>query len=124
MSTHGIPALLCAQAAYAVVAAGYHALSIREKRAGRRPLHSESGGARFLVMVAYTASLGLGLARLDVAYRIAMAVFIVILGYGGLLVHLLRGPGDYYRSRAAWASPIAINVAGLALNITGLVAGA
>jgi hypothetical protein len=123
MSTHHIPALLLAQAVYAVVGAGYHLFSIRETRAGRRPLHAASGSARLWVMVAYGASLTLGLAGFDLAYRMAMAVSIVVIGYGGLLVHLPHRSSYEYRSWAAWATTIGIGIVGLILNIAGLIAG-
>jgi hypothetical protein len=123
MSTHHIPALLVAQAAYALVGAGYHLFSIRETRAGRRPLHAASGWARFWVMVAYGASLALGLVGFDLAYRIAMAVSIVVIGYGGLLIHLPHRPSYEYRSWAAWATTIGIGIVGLILNIAGLITG-
>jgi len=47
-----------------------------------------------------------------------MSLFISVLGYGGVVTHILRGPTDYYRTRSTWAAAIAINVVGLVLHVT------
>ncbi|WP_055715281.1 hypothetical protein [Streptomyces torulosus] len=91
-------ALLLAQVVYATVGVAYNVVSLRAVRAGRQPLSQGSAAAGLAVMLAYGASLSLGFAGLDVAYRAAMTLFIVVIGYAGLLVHLRRGPSEYYRT--------------------------
>lgn len=115
--------LLLAQVVYATVGVAYNLVSLRAVAVGRQPLSQGSAAAGLAVMLAYGASLSLGFAGLDVAYRAAMALSIVVIGYAGLLVHLRRRPIDYYRSRSAWTAAVVINTVGLLLNLTGLIVG-
>src|ERR1700739_483397 len=99
-----------------LLGAGYPLFSIRETRAGHRPLHAASGAARFWVMVAYGASLTLGLAGFDRVYRIAVGGPIVGIGSGALLIHLPHRSSYEYRGWAAWAPTIGIGIVALMLN--------
>lgn len=113
--------LLLMQACYAMAGIAYNLISLNNLKAGRRPLHQGSAWAGLAVMLAYTASLTLALTNLTLAYRIAMSLFIIVLGYGGVITHILRGPTEYYRTRSTWAAAIAINMVGLVLNVTAAI---
>lgn len=115
--------LLLAQAGYTAAGLAYNAISLLEARRGRPPLTRGPAALNAGIFVLYAATLVLGEFGFTTGYRIAMAVFAVLLGYGGVVVHLCRGPTDFYRSKAAWACAIAINSIGFALNLTGLVTG-
>lgn len=115
--------LFLAQVVYATAGVAYNLVSLRAVAVGRQPLSQGSVAAGLVVMLAYGASLSLGLAGFDLAYRSAMALFIVVIGYAGLAVHLRRGPSDYYRSCGAWTAAVVVNTVGLLLNLTGLTFG-
>lgn len=115
--------LLLAQVVYATAGVAYNLISLRAVAVGRQPLSHGSAAAGLAVMLAYGVSLSLGYAGLDLAYRVAMALFLVVIGYAGLIVHLRRGPSDFYRSRSAWTAAVVINTLGLLLNLTGLIVG-
>jgi hypothetical protein len=50
--------------------------------------------------------------------RVLMGASVVLLGYGGVITHLLNiGHLDLYQSVWTWAGAIGINGVGLALNL-------
>ena len=72
----------------------------------------------------YALSLWSGHAVFDTAYRAAMLCFVLVLGTGGVLAHLRRGPTQAYRSAFAWGAAILINGMGVVLNMAGALLGA
>jgi hypothetical protein len=115
--------LLPAQAGYTAAGLAYNAISLFEARHGRPPLTRGPAAINAGIFVLYAAALVLGAFGFTTGYRVAIAVFVVLLGYGGVVVHLRRGPTDFYRGKTAWVCAIAINGIGFALNLTGLVTG-
>ncbi len=70
-------------------------------------------------MLIYALCLLAGVYRKITAYRLAMAFFVVVLGYGGVVKHLLNYPDglSLYYSITAYVIAIGINVYGLVLNV-------
>lgn len=116
--------LLMLQVAYLWAALAFNALSAGLVLAGGRPLAPTNLGAASGVFALYALALWLGHAGHDVVYRVAMLLFVVVLGAGGVLAHLRRGMTQAYRSALAWAMAILINLAGVMLNVAGALTGA
>ena len=59
-----------------------------------------------------------GLMKNLILYRLLMGVSVVLLGYGGVITHLLNtGHMELYQSVWTWVGAIGINGFGLALNL-------
>jgi hypothetical protein len=66
----------------------------------------------------YGLFLSAGLMKNLTLYRVLMGVSVVLLGYGGVVTHLLNiGHLDLYQSVWTWAGAIGINGFGLVLNL-------
>ena len=69
-------------------------------------------------MSLYGLFLATGLMKNLGLYRVLMGASVVLLGYGGVITHLLNiGQLELYQSVWTWAGAIAINGFGLALNL-------
>ena len=69
-------------------------------------------------MSLYGLFLSAGLMKSPTLYRVLMAVAVVVLGYTGVLTHLLNiGHLELYQSIWTWAGAIGVNAFGLALNM-------
>lgn len=119
-----LPRLLAAQAAYGVVGIAYNVINLVLRQRGQQPLSDAPATAGIAAPVAYELTLLLAVVGADHAYRLAMVVAVLVLGYGGIVVHLTRGPTDYYLSTWTWTVAITVNSAGVALNLLGAVRGA
>ncbi|MBN1533749.1 MAG: hypothetical protein JXA20_13855 [Spirochaetes bacterium] len=111
--------LLALQVAYLLFGLAYNALSywlLSTGGAALAPTQPLAGGA---VMAAYGVCLIPGAMGHRILYRVFMAAAIPVLGYGGVIKHLMNFPGalHLYRSTAAWGAALAINCFGLALNL-------
>ena len=66
----------------------------------------------------YGLFLSAGLMKNLTLYRVLMGASVILLGYGGVVVHLLNiGHLDLYQSVWTWAGAIGINGFGLVLNL-------
>jgi hypothetical protein len=62
--------------------------------------------------------LSTGLMKSPALYRVLMTVAVVVLGYTGVLTHLLNiGHLELYQSVWTWAGAVGVNSFGLALNL-------
>lgn len=116
--------ILTLQIAYLCVALAFNALSASLALAGRKPLAPTNVVAASGVFALYALALWVGHTGFDTAYRAAMLCFVLVLGAGGVLAHLRRGPTQVYQSVVAWAAAIFINGAGVVLNVAGALLGA
>ena len=116
--------ILLLQIAYLCVALAFNALSASLALAGRKPLAPTNLVVASGVFALYALALWVGHAGFDAAYRAAMLCFVLVLGAGGVLAHLRRGPTQAYQSVAAWAAAILINGTGVVLNVAGAMMGA
>lgn len=116
--------ILLLQIAYLCVALAFNALSASLALAGRKPLAPTNLVVASGVFALYALALWVGHAGFDTAYRAAMLFFVLVLGAGGVLAHLRRGPTQAYQSVAAWAAAILINGTGVVLNVAGAMMGA
>ena len=69
-------------------------------------------------MSLYGLFLSTGLMKNLTVYRVLMIVAIIVLGYSGVLTHLLNfGHLELYQSVWTWAGAVGVNSFGLALNL-------
>jgi hypothetical protein len=101
-----VSSLLPAQAGYTAAGLAYNAISLFEARHGRPPLTRGPAAINAGIFVLYATALVLGAFGFTTGYRIAIAVFVVLLGYGGVVVHLRRGPTDFYRGKPPGFAPL------------------
>lgn len=71
-----------------------------------------------IVYSLYALALCAGARGFVTAYRLSMIGFVLVLGYGGVILHLRRrGDLTLYRGRASWIGAIVINGFGVAVNL-------
>lgn len=114
-----ITSLLQLQLLYCALGIGYNLVSYVIAAKGGRQLSSTSPlfGAGFMLF--YGLCLLTGYLQFYLPYRVLMALFLVSIGYSGVIKHFIvygQQP-DAYSSRLAWAVAIGINVYGLILNM-------
>ena len=110
--------LLMLQMAYAFAGIMYNVGSLLDQRNGQ-PAWASTDAVMGVVGVAlYGLFLSAGLMKNLIFYRVLMGVSVVLLGYGGVVTHLLNiGHLDLYQSVWTWAGAIGINGFGLVLNL-------
>ena len=110
--------LLMLQMAYAFIGIMYNVGSLLDQRNGQ-PAWASTDAVMGVVGVAlYGLFLSAGLMKNLTFYRVLMRVSVVLLGYGGVVTHLLNiGHLDLYQSVWTWAGAIGINGFGLVLNL-------
>jgi len=110
--------LLMLQMAYAFAGIMYNVGSMLALRNGQPGWASTDPVMGVISMSLYGLFLSAGLMKRLILYRVLMVVAIVVLGYGGVLTHLLNiGHLDLYQSVWTWAGAIIVNGLGLALNL-------
>ena len=71
-------------------------------------------------MSLYGLFLSAGLMKNLSLYRVLMGVSVIVLGYGGVITHLLNfSQLELYQSVWTWLGAIGINTFGLLLNLSG-----
>jgi len=110
--------LLILQMAYCFAGIMYNVGSLLAQRSGL-PAWASTDAVMGVVGVAlYGLFLSAGLMKNLTLYRVLMGASVVLLGYGGVVTHLLNiGHLELYQSVWTWAAAIAINGVGLALNL-------
>lgn len=110
--------LLRYQIVYALLGVGYNVMSIMMKRYGSGPLSYTNPVTGILAMLLFGLFLIPGLLHHGLLYRILMGVAVIVLGYSGVIVHLLNYQNLHlYYSTAAWILAILINLFGVVLNL-------
>ena len=106
------------QMAYAFIGIMYNVGSLLDQRNGQ-PAWASTDAVMGVVGVAlYGLFLSAGLMKNPALYRVLMGVSVVLLGYGGVITHLLNvGHLELYQSVWTWTGAIATNGFGLALNL-------
>lgn len=110
--------LLMLQMAYAFAGIMYNVGSLLDQRNGQ-PAWASTDAVMGVVGVAlYGLFLSAGLMKNLIFYRVLMGFSVLLLGYGGVVTHLLNiGHLDLYQSVWTWAVAIGINGFGLMLNL-------
>ncbi|MGD0857671.1 MAG: hypothetical protein ABSA18_18025 [Dehalococcoidia bacterium] len=111
--------LLQLQIVYGILGIGYNGISFFLTAMGKQPLASTSPVLGFISMLVYGLFLVSGFLRKIVLYRILMIVSVIVLGYGGVVQHIINifVQPQIYSSLIAWAVAVIINLFGLGLNI-------
>jgi hypothetical protein len=111
--------LLRLQVIYFVLGMLYNGVSLYLAAQGKPALAPTNPVLGSISMITYALFLIPGYLRKITLYRILMGVAILVLGYGGVVTHIINifTQPQVYSSIAAWAAAVGINLFGLALNI-------
>ncbi len=110
--------LLMLQMAYCFVGIMYNVGSLLAQRSGLPAWASTDAVTGAAGVALYGLFLSAGLMRNLTLYRVLMGTSVVLLGYGGVITHLLNiGHLELYQSVWTWAGAIGINGFGLLLNL-------
>lgn len=110
--------LLMLQMAYAFTGIMYNVGSLLAQRSGQPAWASTDAVMGVAGVALYGLFLGAGLMKSLTLYRVLMGVAVVLLGYGGVITHLLNmGHMELYQSVWTWAGAVGINGFGLVLNL-------
>jgi len=115
--------LLRLQVLYAVLGIAYNGVSIYFASAFKQPLAPTQPALGIITMVVYALFLLPGFLGKTVLYRVLMAVAIIVIGYGGVVTHLINifTQPQLYHSLIAWSFAVGINLFGLVLNMVAVV---
>jgi len=111
--------LLQLQIIYALMGIAYNGVSFYYAMVLKQPLSSTNPVLGTITMTIYALFLIPGFLGKMTFYRILMLVAILVIGWGGIVTHIINiftQPQLYY-SLVAWAIAVGINVFGLVLNI-------
>jgi hypothetical protein len=114
--------LLKLQAVYCLLGIGYNVVSLVLSRTGGSTLSPTDPVMGFVSMAVYGGCLLVGVLQYKRIYRILMALSVMVLGYGGVVLHLVNytaGRTFLYDSMLAWGAAVCINLFGLVLNFIG-----
>lgn len=110
--------LLMLQTAYAYVGVMYNVGSLLALRNDQAAWASTDAVTGVAGMSLYWLFVSAGLMKNPALYRLLMGASVALLGYGGVITHLLNfGQMDLYQSTWTWAAAIGINGFGLLLNL-------
>jgi len=110
--------LLMLQMAYCFTGIMYNVGSMLAQRNGQVAWASTDAVMGVVGVALYGLFLSAGLMKSLTLYRMLMGASVILLGYGGVVVHLLNiGHLDLYQSVWTWAGAIGINTFGLLLNL-------
>lgn len=111
--------LLMAQMAYAFAGIMYNVGSLLDQRAGQPSWATTDAVIGVAGIALYGLFLSSGLMKNLTLYRVLMGICVLLLGYGGVVTHLLNySHMDMYQSLWHWALAIGINACGLVLNLS------
>ncbi len=114
--------LLRLQVFYCLLGVGYNLVSLVLSKTGGSTLAPTNPVTGMIVMAVYGGCLAVGALGYARIYRILMGLCVLVLGYGGVVVHLLNyttGRTFLYDSTLAWGLAVGINLFGLVLNFIG-----
>lgn len=110
--------LLRLQRLYALIGTTYNLSSMVMVYFGAPPLSATSAVGGLVAMAVYALFLMPGSFGHHKTYRFLMTISVLILGYGGVINHLLNiNELQLYHSTPAWTLAIVINLFGLCLNL-------
>jgi len=111
--------LLRLQIIYFVLGMLYNGVSMYLSAQGKPALAPTKPVLGAISMIAYALFLIPGYLRNINLYRILMGVAIVVMGYGGVVTHIINIfiQPQVYSSIVSWAAAVGINFFGLVLNI-------
>lgn len=110
--------LLMLQMAYAFAGITYNVGSLLAQRGGLPPWATTDAVMGVAGMSLYGLFLSAGLMKSLILYRTLMAGAVALIGYGGVITHLLNvGHLELYQSVWTWAGAIAVNGCGVVLNL-------
>lgn len=110
--------LLILQMIYCFMGIMYNIGSLLAQRNGQQAWASTDAVMGIVGVALYGLFLSAGLLSSLNLYRILMALSVVLLGYSGIITHLLNiGDMELYQSVLTWAGAIGINTFGLVLNL-------
>lgn len=111
--------LLILQTAYCLLGLTYNGVSYCISAMGMQSLTPTSPVLGVIVMMIHGIFLLPGYRRAVMPYRIVMGISVIVLGYGGVVTHILNifAQPALYSSLAAWAVAVIINLFGLVLNL-------
>ena len=111
--------LLRLQVIYFILGILYNAVSLYLTTTGKPPLAPTQPVLGTISMITYALFLIPGYLRQITLYRILMGVAIIVLGYGGVVTHIINifTQPQVYSSIISWAAAVGINLFGLVLNI-------
>ncbi len=110
--------LLMQQMAYCFTGIMYNVGSMLAQRNGQAAWASTDAVMGVVGVALYGLFLSSGLMKNPTLYRVLMGVSVILLGYGGVIVHLLNiGHLELYQSVWTWAAAIGINGCGVVLNL-------
>ena len=114
-----LSSLLRLQLIYCGLGVGYNLVSYIKAATGGKPLASTSPVVGTAFMLFYGLCLLPGYRGAHKLYRILMALFVLVTGYGGIIKHFIvyAQQPDAYSSQLAWVAAIGINVFGTLLNL-------
>jgi hypothetical protein len=115
--------LLKLQVLYVILGIGYNCLSLYFTATGKPALAPTQPVLGLVSMVVYALFLIPGYMRKLLIYRILMGVAILVMGYGGVVTHIINifTQPQLYSSIVAWAGAVGINIFGLVLNIIAVL---
>ena len=111
--------LLRLQVIYFILGMLYNALSLYLTSTGKPALAPTQPVLGAISMIVYALFLIPGHLRKITLYRILMGIAILVMGYGGVVTHIINifTQPQVYSSIIAWAVAVGINLFGLVLNI-------
>ena len=111
--------LLRLQVIYFVLGMLYNGLSLYLTSTGKPALAPTQPVLGAISMIVYALFLIPGFLRKITLYRILMGVAILVMGYGGVVTHIINifTQPQLYSSIVSWAAAVGINLFGLVLNI-------
>lgn len=110
--------LLKLQVLYLALGLGYNLISLIFYYSVGKALSDTSPLLGAVSLLIYGLFLLVGFLGKQQAYRLLMLVALMVLGYGGVVSHILNYSNlELYYSAAAWLSAILINLYGAVLNL-------
>jgi hypothetical protein len=111
--------LLKLQVVYFILGVAFNCLSLYFTLSGKPALSATQPLMGLISMVVYALFLIPGFMRKLILYRVLMGVAILVMGYGGVVTHVINifTQPQLYPSIAAWAGALGINLFGLVLNV-------
>ncbi len=115
--------LLRLQVIYFVLGILYNGLSFYLISTGKPALAPTQPVIGAISMITYALFLIPGYLRKITLYRILMGIAVIVMGYGGVVTHIINifTQPQVYSSIVAWAVAVGVNLFGLSLNIIAVL---
>lgn len=111
------------QLLYAAMGITFNVVSIVLLRHGAAGLTPTSPYAGIIVLAVYAISVLFSRRWRSIPRRLLLGFWFLILGYGGVITHVLNGSDlQHYHSTAAWVAAIGTNAFGVVVNVCAFFA--